>query len=72
MQKILADVTGTVWKVEVALNQSVAAGDTLFIVESMKMEIPISAPEAGVVREIFFAEGELVEDGQVVAVLGTV
>ncbi|MGB4926580.1 MAG: acetyl-CoA carboxylase biotin carboxyl carrier protein subunit [Giesbergeria sp.] len=70
MQKILADVTGTVWKVEVALNQSVAAGDTLFIVESMKMEIPISAPEAGVVREIFFAEGELVEDGQVVAVLG--
>jgi len=70
MQKILADVTGTVWKVEVALNQSVAAGDTLMIVESMKMEIPISAPEAGVVREIFFAEGELVEDGQVVAVLG--
>lgn len=70
MQKILADVTGTVWKIEVALNQSVAAGDTLLIVESMKMEIPISAPAAGVVREIFFAEGELVEDGQVVAVLG--
>ena len=70
MKKVLADVTGTVWKVEVALNQQVAEGDTLLIVESMKMEIPISAPDAGVVREIFFAEGELVEDGQVVVVLG--
>jgi biotin carboxyl carrier protein len=70
MHKVLSDVTGTVWKVEVQPQQQVAAGDTLLIVESMKMEIPISAPRAGVVREIFFAEGEIIEDGQVVAVLG--
>lgn len=69
MHKVLADVTGTVWKIEVQPKQQVAAGDTLLIVESMKMEIPISAPRAGVVREIFFAEGEIIEDGQVVAVL---
>jgi len=70
MHKVLSDVTGTVWKVEAQLNQQVAAGDTLLIIESMKMEIPISAPKAGVVREIYFAEGEIVEDGQIVAVLG--
>lgn len=69
MHKVLADITGTVWKIEVQPKQQVAAGDTLLIVESMKMEIPISAPRAGVVREIFFAEGEIIEDGQVVAVL---
>ncbi len=70
MHKVLSDVTGTVWKVEVQPQQQVAAGETLLIVESMKMEIPISAPRAGVVREIFFAEGEIIEDGQVVALLG--
>lgn len=70
MHKVLSDVTGTVWKVEVQPQQQVAAGETLLIVESMKMEIPISAPGAGVVREIFFAEGEIIEDGQVVALLG--
>ena len=42
------------------------AGDTLVIVESMKMEIPISAPAAGVVRDILIAEGEPVADDQVV------
>lgn len=70
MHKVLSDVTGTVWKVEAQPNQQVAAGDTLLIIESMKMEIPISAPKAGVVREIYFVEGEIVEDGQIVAVLG--
>jgi acetyl-CoA carboxylase biotin carboxyl carrier protein len=68
--RIHADITGTVWKVEVTLGQQVAEGDTLLIVESMKMEIPVSAPVAGVVKEIFVAEGEMVEDGMVVIQLG--
>ena len=66
MKKVVSEVSGSVWKVEVAVGQSVQAGDTLLIVESMKMEIPISAPASGVVTEIFVAEGEPVADDQVV------
>jgi acetyl-CoA carboxylase biotin carboxyl carrier protein len=44
-------------------------GDTLLIVESMKMEIPITAPASGVVTEIFVSEGEAVSDDQLVVVL---
>lgn len=67
---LYADITGTVWKLEVSPGQTVAEGDTLLIVESMKMEIPVCATASGVVRELLVAEGEMVEDGQVVAVLG--
>ena len=66
MHKVRSEITGSVWKVEVVVGQTVAEGDTLVIVESMKMEIPISAPTSGVVTEIFVAEGEPVADDQVV------
>lgn len=70
MTQVRADVTGSVWKVEVQAGQAVQEGDTLLIVESMKMEIPVCAPSAGVVREVWVAEGEAVSDDQVVVVLG--
>jgi biotin carboxyl carrier protein len=66
MHKVRSEITGSVWKVEVAVGQSVSEGETLVIVESMKMEIPISAPAAGVVTEIFVTEGEPVADDQIV------
>ncbi|MBK9197777.1 acetyl-CoA carboxylase biotin carboxyl carrier protein subunit [Candidatus Skiveiella danica] len=66
MHKVRSEITGSVWKVEVAVGQTVAEGDTLVIVESMKMEIPISAPASGVVADILIAEGEPVVDDQVV------
>ncbi len=66
MHKVRSEITGSVWKVEVAVGQTVAEGDTLVIVESMKMEIPIIAPASGVVTEILIAEGEPVADDQVV------
>ncbi len=69
MHKVRSEITGSVWKVEVAVGQAVAEGDTLVIVESMKMEIPISAPASGVVTEILIAEGEPVADDQVVVQL---
>ena len=50
MHKVRSEITGSVWKVEVAVGQAVVEGDTLVIVESMKMEIPISAPASGVRR----------------------
>ena len=53
MLTVRSEVTGSVWKVEVVVGQVVNEGDTLVIVESMKMEIPITAPVTGVVRELF-------------------
>jgi acetyl-CoA carboxylase biotin carboxyl carrier protein len=69
MTAVRTEVAGSVWKVEVAVGQSVAAGDALVIVESMKMEIPIEAPAAGTVVEIRVAEGERVAEGAVVVTL---
>jgi biotin carboxyl carrier protein len=70
MHTVRSEVTGSVWKVEVAVGQAVNEGDTLVIVESMKMEIPVTAPAAGVVQEIFVTEGEQVADDQPIASVG--
>ena len=69
MTAVRTEVAGSVWKVEVTVGQSVAAGDALVIVESMKMEIPIEAPAAGTVAEIRVAEGDRVAEGAVVVTL---
>lgn len=65
-----SEVTGTVWKIEVAIGDAVEPDQTVLIVESMKMEIPVGAPLAGRVLELLVAEGETVEEGQDVAVIG--
>ena len=70
MGKIRSEVSGSVWKVEVTVGQQVNEGDTLVVVESMKMEIPITAPAAGTVTDILVAEGESVVDDQVILMLG--
>jgi biotin carboxyl carrier protein len=70
MGKIRSEVSGSVWKVEVTVGQQVNEGDTLVVVESMKMEIPVTAPSAGTVTDILVAEGESVVDEQVILVMG--
>lgn len=70
MPKVFAEVTGSVWKVETVAGQAVQEGDTLVIVESMKMEIPVCAPVAGVVRAVLVTEGDTVTDDQVVVEIG--
>ena len=69
-QEVKAEVGGSVWKIEVAVGQAVAEGDTLLIVESMKMEIPLAAPAAGTVLEIWVAETDMVDEDQVVMLIG--
>ncbi|HEY1333395.1 MAG TPA: acetyl-CoA carboxylase biotin carboxyl carrier protein subunit [Myxococcaceae bacterium] len=64
-----AHITGTVWKVEVSVGQKVAAGDVLVILESMKMEMPVEAPEAGTVKEIRCQPTQPVNEGDVLVVL---
>lgn len=62
---ICAHITGTVWKVETRVGDAVKEGQTLVILESMKMEMPVEASEAGVVTELLTAEGAAVEEGDV-------
>ena len=70
MAEVLAHITGTVWKIEAKVGQSVGAGETLVILESMKMEMPIESPQAGTVLEIKCAEGQPVSEGDVLVVVG--
>jgi acetyl-CoA carboxylase biotin carboxyl carrier protein len=64
-----AHITGTVWKIEVAVGDTVEAGDTVVILESMKMEMPVEAEDSGVVKEIVCAEGQAVSEGDTLIVL---
>ncbi len=68
-EEIRAEMVANVWKVLVAEGDHVADGDTLVILESMKMEIPVLAERPGVVQELRVAEGEVVQEGDVIAVL---
>jgi acetyl-CoA carboxylase biotin carboxyl carrier protein len=64
-------ITGTVWKVVCEVGAVLAEDDVIMILESMKMEIPLTAPEDGVLRQICIEEGSKVSEGQLVAVLDT-
>ncbi|NMO20822.1 MULTISPECIES: biotin/lipoyl-binding carrier protein [Myxococcaceae] len=70
MADVAAHITGTVWKIEVKVGQQVNAGDTLVILESMKMEMPVEAEEGGTVKEIRCKESQPVNEGDVLVVLG--
>ena len=69
MPEIEAHITGTVWKIEVAVGDTVEEGDTVVILESMKMEMPVEAEDPGVVREIRCVEGQSVSEGDTLVVL---
>jgi acetyl-CoA carboxylase biotin carboxyl carrier protein len=64
-----AHITGTVWKIEVEVGDAVQEGDTVVVLESMKMEMPVEAEDPGVVKEILVAEGESVSEGDTLVVL---
>jgi acetyl-CoA carboxylase biotin carboxyl carrier protein len=60
---VKAHIAGTVWKVEVALGDAVTEGQTVVILESMKMEMPVEAPAGGRVARIVASPGQAVEEG---------
>jgi acetyl-CoA carboxylase biotin carboxyl carrier protein len=62
-----SEVTGSVWKIVTTVGQKLEPGDTVMIIESMKMEIPVIAEDGGTVSEFTVAEGAAVTEGQVVA-----
>jgi acetyl-CoA carboxylase biotin carboxyl carrier protein len=67
--EVCAHITGTVWKIEVKEGDQVEEEQTVVILESMKMEMPVEAPEAGRVAKIAVAEGQAVDEGDVLVVL---
>ena len=69
MPDVEAHITGTVWKIECQLGQKVEEGDTLVIIESMKMEMPVEAEDDGVVKEIVCNEGQSVSEGDTLVIL---
>ncbi len=69
MAEVEAHITGTVWKIECEVGQEIAEGDTVVILESMKMEMPVEAEDEGVVREIRCEEGTAVSEGDTLVVL---
>ncbi len=68
-EEVKAHITGVVFQITSKAGDPVAAGDPVIVLESMKMEIPVEAPRAGVVTEIRVAEGQTVQEGDTVAVL---
>jgi len=69
MPDVEAHITGTVWKIEVEVGDEVSEGDTVVILESMKMEMPVEAEDDGKVAEIKCEEGQSVSEGDVLVVL---
>ena len=67
--QVLSEVSGSIWKIEAAVGAQLGADDTILIIESMKMEIPVASPRAGRLVELRVAEGDAVKEGQVVAVI---
>ena len=69
MPNVEAHITGTVWKIEVEVGDTVEEGDTVVILESMKMEMPVEAEDDGTVAAILVEEGQPVSEGDALVVL---
>jgi acetyl-CoA carboxylase biotin carboxyl carrier protein len=67
--KVPSELNAIVWKIEAQVGQAVGEGDTLVVLEAMKMEIPVAAPRAGTVKTMLVAEKEQVAEGQPLVIL---
>ncbi len=70
MAEVRAEMVANVWKVLVSEGDHVDEGDTLVILESMKMEIPILAEESGTVTKLYVGEGDVVQEDEPLAEIG--
>ena len=69
MAEVRAEMVANVWKVVAAEGDQVEDGDTLVILESMKMEIPVLAEEAGTLAKLHVAEGDVIQEGDLIATI---
>ena len=70
--EVESEITGNVWKIELKVGDKVELEDTIMILESMKMEIPVEAPCAGTIKELLVKEEQSVEEDQVLAIIEVV
>ena len=70
MTEVKSPMAGSIWQIVVAVGDTVAAGDELVILESMKMEIPVEAPHAGAVTSIAVEPKAIVQEGDVLLTIG--
>ena len=68
--EVEAQIAGSVWNIEKAVGDLIAEEDVILVLESMKMEIPVEAPCGGTLSEIRVAEGDSIEEGAILAVIG--
>src|SRR3990167_5245365 len=66
---VKAEIAGNVWKIKTKPGDRIEVDGEIMILESMKMEIPVLSPKAGIIREIRVSEGEAIGEGQLVAIL---
>ena len=69
MTEVKAELVGNLWKITTEIGQKVEEDDAIMILESMKMEIPVLAPVAGTIKEFLVKEGDVVQEGQTVAII---
>jgi len=67
--EVKAELVGNLWKITAEVGQQVEEDDTIMILESMKMEIPVLAPVAGTIKAFLVKEGDVVQEGQTVAII---
>jgi acetyl-CoA carboxylase biotin carboxyl carrier protein len=67
--EVRAEITANVWQVPAQVGQQVVVGDTIAILESMKMEIPVESPVAGTVTDLRVAPNDQVQEGDLIAVV---
>ena len=67
--EVKSPIVGTVWKIEVAMGDTVNAGDDIIILESMKMEIPVEVEASGTITSIAVEEGDKVGEGDLLATI---
>ena len=67
--KVQSEITGKVWAIEAKIGDSLEEEDAIIVLESMKMEIPVVAPQGGILKEILVAEGDAVTEGQDIAIM---
>ena len=66
---VKSEIAGNVWKIQTRPGDRVEVDGEIMILESMKMEIPVLSPKAGMIKEIRVSEGEAIDEGQLVAIL---
>ncbi len=67
--KVQSEITGKVWAIEASIGDALEEEDTIIVLESMKMEIPVVAPSDGTLKEILVKEGDAITEGQDVAIM---